>query len=245
MHAISVCLYHEPLYAQYFPRRSYEARFLSRAAHISQWLSAEKIDLHIFCDQARLADAIALDCGSVHLVTTPPAHPFEQHLWRYLGTNLVGEGVMHFRGMDNIIMSAEELTCYTLSVHEIIRAPYAPPGRPYMPMRGSCSISGRAAESLADWLDRWQMVDPGTKPERWHSDEIYLAQWFTRHHVKHSVLTLMDRDLPPQLLVEINAHFAGGQPGQVLRIPTAPSRRPDSPRGEMDWENQWFVSPQL
>jgi hypothetical protein len=220
----SACLYHEPEYKRRFPKRSFSGLYTDRMAEANEWIKEHGYALHIYCDAAMLNTALQMDAASVYIVTTPPAYPFAQHLWRYYAT-LHPAGTVntwHFRGMDNIITPSDEMVIFdhaSLSGAEVIHAPYVRDhGTRYMPVRGSCSVSADGIAALGWWMDTAPLTTPPDWPSTWHNDEEHLARWFAYASPHLRLCTIVDRTLPMSFYRDLSITLEHGQPSTLIRL---------------------------
>lgn len=226
-HCFSVCLYHEPEFNRTFPARDYKARYLDSMPAVRARLAEIGYGLNIFCDASMLETALSFGVGSVYLVIDPPAFAFQQHKWRYYSALLPEDGstlAYHFRGMDNLLVSDQELSLFDRFLStgsEIKHAPYEPlkkdVGR-YIPVRGSCSVAGSAIQSLGWWMETKKQPAPTTKTSGWHNDEVHLAGWFNACHLDHKLFTIVDRDLPMAFYRDLSQQLESGMPMQLIRL---------------------------
>lgn len=224
-HCFSVCLYREPEYKPKSRDRMFEARFLSHWRTTRALLESDGIALNIFCDREMLETALALGYGSVFLVVDPPKFAFDQHIWRYLSALLPEHPTIkcyHFRGMDNIVrLDLERPLWAALEAGEVnvIHAPYlAVKMQKLMPVRGSFSASGISLEYLARWINSSERRCRETETERWHSDELWLKEWWDKDGMNLTPLTVVDRALPAAWIRELIERMEAGGRFQVVHI---------------------------
>lgn len=232
-HCFSVCLYHEPEYAMRFPTRDFNARYLSRADEVRRHLEEIRFDLNIFACPRMVETALALDIGSVYLVSDPPPFPFAQQVWRYYSAMLPDHGpalAYHFRGMDNLILSPEEeslMAEFLDSGGEIMHTPYLRRrGDRYMPIRGSCSTAGDAIASLGRYLATAPHELEGEWPDQWHNDELHLGRWFNAVKRQSHLFTLVDRELPMEFYADVHEQVKSGKPFRLIRTFKAARSQP-------------------
>lgn len=223
-HCFSACLYDQP-----HPKRrhvNFAERYLDSMPAVRDRLEETGYGLNIFCDAAMLQTALSFECGSVYLVTEPPKFEFQQHVWRYYSALLPNHPTIqayHFRGMDNLLASNDELEMFDQFLaggYEIKHAPYTRKagGDIYTPIRGSCSVAGRGIQSLGWWLSTQEHFAPEDWPSTWHNDEDHLARWFNavKHH--HSLFTILDRDMPMHFYRDLSIQLETGMPLRLVRL---------------------------
>lgn len=224
-HVFSVCLYHEPEFSIRFPARDFSARYLERMPEVRELFARHGFALRIFCDQVMLETAQGIGFGEVFLVTDPPAFPFAQHLWRYYSVLLPGAETHchHFRGCDNLAVTPEEiglLNEFAATGGEILHAPYLRArGQVYTPVRGSCSVAGLGARTLARHLCDRRPASSGPWPSDWHCDEIWLAEWFADVRLRCRLHTLIDREQPPEFYDQLRSQIAHAPGFRLTRLP--------------------------
>jgi len=218
-HAFCCCLFHEPQYAQTELRRyDFAARYL-RAGPIGSFLQHWGAALILFVDQTMLDTALALELGSVYLVTQPPAFPWAQHLWRYYAALLPPSQrppCLHFRGLDNVDRDdMPRLHQWAAEGWDVLRAPYRR-GRTYYPVRGSVSLAGQGISSMAHALTTQAPEPRSTWPDAFHPDERFLCQWWRAHMREMHSYTLIDRPgLLRRAAVELERCLRAGTRAQV------------------------------
>lgn len=224
-HCFSVCLYSEPLFTVQFPQRNFNKRYLENIPAVTERLAATNYALNIFCDAASLQTALNLNVGSVYLVTKAKEFAFQQHIWRYFSTLLPKHETIqcyHFRGMDNLLASEDELTLFErfrLSGCDIKHAPYhRASGNIYVPVRGSCSVAHEGIKSLGWWLQNHKQRHPTNWPETWHSDEDHLTGWFSEAKLSHRLFTIIDRELPMAFYRSLSEQIERGIPLTITRL---------------------------
>ena len=193
--AVSACLFHEPEYAKLFPDRDFEGRYLSSAPAIRRRLDALGYAPVLFCDEASVERAVALNLGSVYLVEDTPLFPFSQHLYRYYAAFLSRFEVIHFRGLDNMDLAdydAAMMARFDGSGCDLYHAPYSIHGM-YFPIRGSCGVRAAGIDSLAAAMCHEPFEPVGSPRDRWHCDEANLARWFAKERRKLRLFTVVDR----------------------------------------------------
>lgn len=229
-HCVSVCLFQEPEWQRRFPGREFRGRFLSRAAAARTRLRELGYAVTIFCDKAMESTARELDLGSVYRVTTAPAFPFAQHQWRYLAALLPAHETIrayHFRGMDNLALTASDVQMFELLLSQrldVLHEPYLRhKGRHYTPVRGSCSVAREGVASLAWWLHHTPHRAPkGDWVNAWHSDEDYLERWFRASIAHLRPLTVLDRELPMDFYFDLYAANKAGHHFVIARREHSP-----------------------
>jgi hypothetical protein len=213
----SVCLYREPTYAERFPLRDFNKRYLSQRDAITRFCESASARLLIFCDEDMAATALAFPSAEVYLVERTEAFAFSQHVWRYYSTLLPGaaSGFHHFRGLDNV--AADNLASIGQFEHseaDLLHAPYFPfkkEMKTYVPVRGSCSVARRGVGALARWLTSRPVKEPlGPWPRGFHCDEMYLKQFFYAELGNLNLDTLIDRDIPNNCWKDMMACLQGG-----------------------------------
>lgn len=200
-HCFSVCLYHEPEFAERFPLRTVQGRYIERALAAKERLKQHGCSVNIICDKASLQDALDLNMGSVFLCHDEPKQPFGKHLLRYYSPLLMPHPTVefyHFRGMDNILSSEEEMPLlneFARSGCDILRSPYSPLKyklKQYIKVRGSCSVNLRGGMALSHFLTSVPLAK-----QRWplsfHCDELHLNAWMERYSSKLKQFILIDR----------------------------------------------------
>lgn len=224
-HCFSVCLYREPEFAWRFPTRSFNGRYLDHAERVKELFERNGWHLRIFADEAMLETALGLRMGSVYRVRSAPAFPFGQHLWRYFSVLIPHTTIRahHFRGMDNLLVSENDLRLMMRLLDggfDLLHAPYirAKGGGIYTPVRGSCSVAGAGIESLAVHLRTMPHEYPGDWPEHWHSDELWLGRWFERERRRLRLLTMIDREMHQDWLDSLADQIRTGPPFEVVRV---------------------------
>jgi hypothetical protein len=210
-HCFSACLFREPTFQLRFPGRSYQERYLERCAASVEALAREGHHLNIICDQKSLKDALSIGIGSVFLCLESPSITFAKHLFRYYSVFLPCHPTIeyyHFRGMDNILKSAEEpklIEEFEASGCDLLRSPYFPFSANqdgYIRVRGSCSVNLRAAKSLAHFLSHQPLSGlPGRMA--FHCDEAHLNKWFQRDWRHLNAFTLIDRKLKAEFYADL------------------------------------------
>ena len=212
-HVYSVCLYREPTYAERFPRRPFEVRYVEALQKAEAFVQRAQCGLRIFCDENMAELALSVPSASVYRVTRQAVEfPFGQHLWRYYSVLLwdADKQIHHFRGVDNL--TADDLSMtkeFEGSGADLLHAPYHPFNRglkAYMPVRGSCSVARRGVSALSEWLQTRPMAEPeGEWPNGFHCDEFYLREFFYAHLGKLNLFTLIDRPVPDDCWADMQA----------------------------------------
>lgn len=209
-HVLSACLFHEPEWAQRFPGRKFEQRYLSGAEALRDFLSATGWQLTLWVDAAMAGTALrfaeAVQAADVYQVTTAPRFAFDQHLWRYYSVLLPGatcSRAIHFRGMDDLLPNAtwqrlaEELQD---GGDDLLHWPCRQGGgRLYVPVRGKCSVAHAGVLSLRAWLRTHEPHDwKGDHwTNRWHADEAMLTEWFNARQAELHTITVRNSWLGP------------------------------------------------
>lgn len=224
-HCFSACLFHEPTFAERFPERSFQERYLERCHASGEALAREGHHLNIICDHASLDDALSLNLGSVFVCHDEPKIPFAKHLFRYYSTLLPRHPTVkwwHFRGMDNILKSDHEpalLADFAASGCDLLRSPYSPmsgQNKRYVSVRGSCSVNLRGAASLAHFLTSVPL-ESKLGPLAFHCDELHLNKWFQRDWRQLKLYTLIDRRMRDEFYEELRGMVAEGV-DQIVRV---------------------------
>lgn len=232
-HCFSVCLYREPEFPKRFPNRDFADRYLASIPSIREFIARHNFALNIFVDPAMLETALSFNCGSVYVVTEPSAFPFSQHVYRYYSALLPAHPTIkaiHFRGLDNVLVTDEELALlrhFVTSGAEIMHAPYLrAAGSIYTPMRGTCSIAGDAIRSLGEFLRSTPQEKPEDHKGVWHNDEIYLGRWFDRVKENLFLYTIIDREMPIEFHMAFAAQIRQGRPFHIARLVRSTFTRP-------------------
>jgi hypothetical protein len=232
-HCFSVCLYREPEFARRFPNRDFATRYLSAMPRIKSFLASHNFHLNIFADLDMLETAVSFDCGSVYVVPGPSAFPFSQHIYRYYSALLPEHPTIkafHFRGLDNVLVEADELALLRHFVSiggEILHAPYMrAAGSIYTPVRGTCSTARNGTRSLAAHLRQTPHVAEDDVKGTWHSDEAYLAKWFSKARQSHFLYTIIDREMPIEFHMAFAAQIRAGKPFHIARLHRSTFTRP-------------------
>lgn len=223
-HVFSVCLYEEPCYQSRFPNRDYRARYIQRIPQIRRHLTDLGWGLHIWTSPDLVSRVMSLPINaSVHIVHDLPSFPFAQHLWRYYAALLSpqsrGSQVVHFRGLDNLLVDAREVAMlrrFAEDGGDVLHAPFVRSynGR-YMQIRGSCSVAGNGLDALG-WFLRGHDQPLHTDPDDWRSDEIYLDRWFQSSQQWLRTWTVIDRAMPPAFYSWLRKRLTQGLPGEVV-----------------------------
>lgn len=223
-HCFSVCLYHEPEFARFFPLRHFEQRYLAQIGEIEEAFARRNYHLKIFCDSAMLETALRFEFANIYLVKTPPAFPFCQHVWRYWSVILPSaqrHECHHFRGLDNLVVSdaeADLLDEFATSASDLWHAPYQPTRlRRYMPIRGSCGVAREGIASLSRHLREHPHTEQLGHWDKWHNDEHWLADWFGACRLDMRLFTVLDRRQPAEFGELLNEQIEHGQAMRLVR----------------------------
>lgn len=221
-HVISACLFREPEWAERFPDRDFNTRYLEGSDRLAAFLAESGWGLVLFVDRAMLPIALSLaklaERVEVYRVTTRPRFPFEQQVWRYLSVLLPGaeDRVWHFRGMDDLVPCAtwrELAEGMVTGAADLLHWPCRQAaGRLYVPVRGKCSMRAAAVLSLRRWWQAHEAHDwTGDHwRNRWHSDELWLGEWFAAESDALRVTTVVDRWLGPEFQAWVKRREALG-----------------------------------
>lgn len=187
-----------------FPNRDYSARYLEGVEETRRFLDKSGAMLRIFVDEDMAETAMAFNLGNVYLVKDKPDFPFQQHIWRYYSVLFPNENIKahHFRGLDNV--SNDDLKMIDRFVEtklDVLHAPYisAKLKGALMPIRGSCSVSQKGIESLANFLKSKRPEKPNDPKNEFFNDEFFLREWYIKDSDKLDYFTFIDRVLPDSI----------------------------------------------
>lgn len=220
-HCFSVCLYYEPEYKRFFPKRDFNKRYLDKKDEVKEIFKKNGYHLKIFTDDTMLETALGFDFASVYKVTTPHRFPFCQHIWRYYAVLLDDKfPCYHFRGLDNLSVTEREaklLQDFLDSGMDLFHCPYSPPRCKYLPIRGSCGVSKNGAESLANYLLTVRNTEQFAHTAKWHNDEHYLAEWYHRNKLELKLFTVLDREQCKNWHSELDLLIRAGKEMHIVR----------------------------